>query len=295
MAMKISHFIDLNDYSVEWLTKVLKLGHHIFTHPHRFAKAYEGKIMASAFFEPSTRTKLSFHSAMQRLGGSVLGFDNPNVSSIIKGESLKDTIKMLESYSDLIVLRHPIEGAAFEAAKHSNIPVINAGDGKNLHPTQTLTDLLTIREERGSLENMTIGVAGDLKFGRTTHSLVKALSKYQGNKFIFISDPELTMPDDIKIMCDYKEVSQIKDAVSGLDILYMTRFQAERTDKEICLEVLDKAKLKNAKENLLILHPLPRVNEIAEEIDSDPRALYFKQAMYGVYIRMALIITLFEN
>jgi aspartate carbamoyltransferase catalytic subunit len=293
--MPTSHFIDLNDYSVEWLTKVLKLGHHIFTHPHRFAKAYEGKIMASAFFEPSTRTKLSFHSAMQRLGGSILGFDDPSVSSVAKGENLKDTIKMLESYSDLIVLRHPVEGAAFEAARHSNVPVINAGDGKNLHPTQTLTDLLTIREERGNLENMTIGVAGDLKFGRTTHSLVKALSKYDGNKFVFISDPELSMPSDIRVMCDYREVPQIEDAIPDLDILYMTRFQAERTDKEITLEVLDNNKLKTAKDNLMILHPLPRVNEIAEEVDSDPRALYFKQAMYGVYIRMALIITLFEN
>jgi aspartate carbamoyltransferase catalytic subunit len=297
--------IDLNDYDVNYWNKLLRLGNDICEYPKRYLSACNGKIMGTLFYEPSTRTQMSFQSAMIRLGGSIIGFDNPSASSVSKGENLKDTTKIVSGYSDIVVLRHNKAGAAKAAALSSDCPVINAGDGGHLHPTQTLTDLLTLYEKKKSLSGMTIGLCGDLKYGRTVHSLCKALAVY-GNKFVLISAKGLELPFYVKDMlsangCPYTEAGSLNEAISSLDMLYMTRIQRERfsTDENFNNEMgkytLDNSVLKNAKKDLAILHPLPRVEEIAVEVDDDPRALYFKQAEYGMYIRMALIMTMLDS
>lgn len=265
----------------------------------------EGKKLATCFYEPSTRTRLSFESAMLNLGGSVIGFSDAGSSSASKGESVSDTIRVISCFADICAMRHPKEGAPMVAASKSTIPVINAGDGGHQHPTQTLTDLLTIRSLKGRLGNFTVGLCGDLKFGRTVHSLIEALVRYEGINFIFISPPELKVPDYItehlnELQIPYKEVIKLEDCMPDLDLLYMTRVQRERFFNEedyVRLKdfyILNKQKLSTAKEDMLILHPLPRVNEISVEVDDDPRAAYFKQVQYGVYVRMALIATLLE-
>ena len=257
--------------------------------------------MATLFYEPSTRTRLSFEAAMKRLGGNVIGFSEPNSSSAAKGESLGDTMRVVSGYVDLIVMRHPVAGAASEAVKYTTVPFINAGDGGNQHPTQTLTDLLTIKSLKGTLHNHIIGLCGDLKHGRTVHSLVKAMNRYDDNKFVFISPEELKMPDYIKEEIksySYFETTHLDETLRNLDLLYMTRIQRERFADEDEYErlkdsyILDKEKMDKAKEDMLVLHPLPRVNEIATDVDDDERAVYFKQATYGMYVRMALIIKL---
>ena len=298
------HLISPLDFSVEELDKLLTLANDIENNPDKYATACARKKLATCFYEPSTRTRLSFEAAMLNLGGSVLGFAGADSSSAAKGESVSDTIRVISSYADICAIRHPKEGAALVAASKSDIPVINAGDGGHQHPTQTLTDLLTIRSLKGRLDNLTIGLCGDLKFGRTVHSLIHALSRYENVKFILISPEELRVPEYIRedVLAakgiEYQEVERLEDAIGELDALYMTRVQRERFFNEedyIRLKdfyVLNKAKLELAKEDMLILHPLPRVNEIAVEVDDDPRAVYFKQAKYGVYVRMALILTL---
>ena len=296
-----NHLIDLNDYSVQTWDKIVSLAQLIMKTPHVYKGACTGKIMATLFYEPSTRTQMSFQSAMLRLGGGIIGFDNPKTSSISKGENLMDTIKTISGYSDVIVMRHFLEGAAKAAALTADCPIINAGDGGHLHPTQTLTDLLTLAEEKGRADNLNIGICGDLKNGRTVHSLVRALSNYKNNKFTFISTPELSMPDYIKQELDYRENSSLEAALPELDVLYMTRIQKERfaseqeyqQQKEIF--TLDVQKLKSAKDDMIIMHPLPRVDEIAGEVDKDPRAKYFKQANYGMYVRMALILYMLNS
>ena len=271
-----------------------------------YAHACEGKKLATCFYEPSTRTRLSFESAMLNLGGSVIGFSDANSSSASKGESVSDTIRVISCFADICAMRHPKEGAPMVAASRSSIPVINAGDGGHQHPTQTLTDLLTIRSLKGRLNNFTIGLCGDLKFGRTVHSLINALVRYEGIKFIFISPEELKVPDYITDMLKeknipYEEVIRLEDTMPELDLLYMTRVQRERFFNEedyVRLKdfyILDKAKMELAKPDMMVLHPLPRVNEISVEVDDDPRAAYFKQVQYGVYVRMALILTLLET
>ncbi len=271
----------------------------------KYAHACEGKKLATCFYEPSTRTRLSFESAMLNLGGSVIGFSDANSSSASKGESVSDTIRVISCFADICAMRHPKEGAPMVAASRSSIPVINAGDGGHQHPTQTLTDLLTIRSLKGRLNNFTIGLCGDLKFGRTVHSLINALVRYEGIKFIFISPEELKVPDYITDMLKeknipYEEVIRLEDTMPELDLLYMTRVQRERFFNEedyVRLKdfyILDKAKMELAKPDMMVLHPLPRVNEISVEVDDDPRAAYFKQVQYGVYVRMALILTLLE-
>ena len=300
------HLIDLNDYPVSWWNKIISLGHEIYKNPHRYNGACNGKIMATLFYEPSTRTQMSFQSAMIRLGGSIIGFDNPATSSVSKGENLKDTTKIVSNYADIMIIRHPLEGTAKAAALSSDCPVINAGDGGHLHPTQTLTDLLTLTEEKGRLDNLTIGLCGDLRNGRTVHSLCKALSCYENNKFILISTKELRLPSYIKDIltakgCQFTEVNSLEDTISNLDVLYMTRIQKERfaSEQEYFSQkdvyILDKNKMKFAKKDLVVLHPLPRVDEISVDVDEDSRALYFKQAKYGMYVRMSLIITMLEN
>ena len=298
------HLISPLDFSVEELDKLLDLANDIEKNPDKYAKACDRKKIATCFYEPSTRTRLSFEAAMLNLGGSVLGFAGADSSSAAKGESVSDTIRVISSYADICAIRHPKEGAALVAASKSDIPVINAGDGGHQHPTQTLTDLLTIRSLKGRLDNLTIGLCGDLKFGRTVHSLIHALVRYENVKFILISPEELRVPGYIREDVlkahgiEYKEVERLEDAIGELDALYMTRVQRERFFNEedyIRLKdfyVLNKAKMAMAKEDMLVLHPLPRVNEIAVEVDDDPRAVYFKQAQYGVYVRMALILTL---
>ena len=298
------HLISPLDFSVEELDKLLKLANDIENNPERYAEACKRKKLATCFYEPSTRTRLSFEAAMLNLGGSVLGFAGADSSSAAKGESVSDTIRVISSYADICAIRHPKEGAALVAASKSNIPVINAGDGGHQHPTQTLTDLLTIRSLKGRLDNLTIGLCGDLKFGRTVHSLIHALVRYENVKFVLISPEELRVPEYIREDVlkahgiEFQEVERLEDAIGDLDALYMTRVQKERFFNEedyIRLKdfyVLNKEKLSLAKEDMLILHPLPRVNEIAVEVDDDPRAVYFKQAQYGVYVRMALILTL---
>jgi len=300
------HLISPLDFSVEELDKLLDLANDIENNPDKYAKACDRKKIATCFYEPSTRTRLSFEAAMLNLGGSVLGFAGADSSSAAKGESVSDTIRVISSYADICAIRHPKEGAALVAASKSTIPVINAGDGGHQHPTQTLTDLLTIRSLKGRLDNITIGLCGDLKFGRTVHSLIHALVRYKNVKFVLISPEELRVPEYIREDVlkahgvEYKEVERLEDAIGELDALYMTRVQRERFFNEedyIRLKdfyVLNKEKLELAKEDMLILHPLPRVNEIAVEVDDDPRAVYFKQAQYGVYVRMALILTLLE-
>lgn len=298
------HLLDTTDFSVEEINTIIALADDIIADKKKYAKVCEGKKLATLFFEPSTRTRLSFEAAMLELGGSVLGFSEANSSSASKGETVEDTIRVVSCYADIIAMRHPVEGAPKVASYTSLVPVINAGDGGHSHPTQTMTDLLTIHREKGSFENLIIGLCGDLKFGRTVHSLVKAVSRYRNIRFVLISPKELSMPDYIKSDyldangIPYMEVEKMEDVMSDLDILYMTRVQRERffSEDEYLKHkdafILDLNKLKNAKKDLTIMHPLPRVNEIAREVDSDPRAKYFEQAMNGKYIRMALIITL---
>ena len=294
------------DFTVEEITKLLDLANDIEKNPEKYAHACEGKKLATIFYEPSTRTRLSFEAAMMNLGGNVLGFSNAASSSAAKGESVSDTIRMISCYADICAMRHPKEGAPMVASLKSSIPVINAGDGGHQHPTQTLTDLLTIRSLKGRLDNLTIGLCGDLKFGRTVHSLINALIRYPNIKFVLISPDELRVPSYIredvldKNNIPYKEVVRLEDSMGELDLLYMTRVQRERFFNEedyVRMKdfyILDKKKLEKAKEDMLILHPLPRVNEISVEVDDDPRAVYFKQVQYGVYVRMALILTLLE-
>ena len=300
------HLISPLDFSVGELDKLLDLANHIEQNPEKYAHACDGKKIATLFYEPSTRTRLSFEAAMLNLGGNVLGFSSADSSSASKGESVADTIRVVSCYADIAAIRHPKEGAALVASMSSSIPVINAGDGGHQHPTQTLTDLLTIRSLKGRLNNLTIGLCGDLKFGRTVHSLIEALVRYDNVKFVLISPEDLRVPSYIredvlkKNNKEYLEVERLEDALPSLDLLYMTRVQRERFFNEedyVRMKdfyILDKSKLSLAKPDMYILHPLPRVNEIDVEVDSDPRAAYFKQAQYGVYVRMALILTLLE-
>ena len=299
------HLLSPMDFTTEELDKLFDLANDIEQNKDKYAHACDGKILATCFYEPSTRTRLSFESAMLRLGGQVLGFSDAGSSSASKGESVSDTIRVISGYADICAMRHPKEGAPMVAAEKSLIPVINAGDGGHQHPTQTLTDLLTIRSLTGSIKNFTIGLCGDLKFGRTVHSLIHALVRYEGINFIFISPEELKVPDyiteELKVHnIPYEEVTNLESVMPRLDFLYMTRVQRERFFNEedyIRLKdfyILDTAKMALAKPNMLVLHPLPRVNEISVEVDKDPRAAYFKQAQYGVYVRMALILTLLD-
>lgn len=299
------HLMSPLDFTTAELDRLFDLANDIERNPARYAHACDGKIMATCFYEPSTRTRLSFESAMTRLGGNVIGFSDAGSSSAAKGESVSDTIRVISCYADICAMRHFKEGAPMVASEKSEIPVINAGDGGHQHPTQTLTDLLTIRSLKGRLNNFTIGLCGDLKFGRTVHSLINALVRYENIKFIFISPEELKVPDYITEMLKeknipYEEVIRLETVMPELDMLYMTRVQKERFFNEedyMRLKdfyILDPAKMELAKEDMLVLHPLPRVNEISVEVDNDPRAAYFKQARYGVYVRMALILTLLE-
>jgi len=292
------------DFTVEEFEELFDLAERIIANQDKYARVCEGKLLATLFYEPSTRTRFSFEAAMLKLGGQVIGFSEPNSSAVAKGESVADTIRTVGCYADIAVMRHPKEGAPRVAANNSEIPVINAGDGGHQHPTQTLTDLLTIRCERGSFSNITVGLCGDLKFGRTVHSLIKALSRYENVKFILISPEELRVPEYvrkevlIKNKMEFVEVEKMQPALPELDVLYMTRVQKERFFNEqdyIRLKdsyILDAEKMKKAKKSMMVLHPLPRVNEIAVDVDDDPRALYFKQAKYGMYVRMALIMSL---
>lgn len=300
------HLMSPLDFSVDELDKLLDLANDIEKYPNKYAHACEGKKLATCFYEPSTRTRLSFEAAMLNLGGSVLGFASADSSSASKGESVSDTIRVISCYADICAMRHPKEGAPLVASQKSRIPVINAGDGGHQHPTQTLADLLTIRSLKGCLDNMTIGLCGDLKFGRTVHSLISALIRYPGIKFVLISPEELRIPSYIREdvlranNIPFTEVERLEDAIPQLDVLYMTRVQKERFFNEedyVRLKdfyILTKAKMELAPEDMIVLHPLPRVNEISVEVDDDPRAVYFKQAQYAVYVRMALILTLLE-
>ena len=300
------HVMSPLDFSVDELDKLLDLANDIEKYPQKYAHACEGKKLATCFYEPSTRTRLSFEAAMLNLGGSVLGFASADSSSAAKGESVSDTIRIISCYADICAMRHPKEGAPLVASQKSRIPVINAGDGGHQHPTQTLTDLLTIRSLKGRLGNLTIGLCGDLKFGRTVHSLISALIRYPGIRFVLISPEELRIPSYIRedVLAanniPFTEVERLEDAMPDLDVLYMTRVQKERFFNEedyVRLKnfyILTKAKMDLAKEDMLVLHPLPRVNEISVEVDDDPRAAYFRQAQYGVYVRMALILTLLD-
>lgn len=298
------HLLSPLDFSVEELDNLMNLAKDIEANPKKYAHACEGKKLATLFYEPSTRTRLSHEAAMINLGGSVLGFSSADSSSASKGESVADTIRVISCFADICAMRHPKEGAAMVASQYATIPVINAGDGGHQHPTQTLTDLLTIRSLKGRLDNMTIGLCGDLKFGRTVHSLINAMVRYPNIHFILISPDELRIPDYLRQEVlvdgniDFIETNELEKYMPKLDILYMTRVQRERFFNEedyIRLKdsfILDAAKMRYAKENMYVLHPLPRVNEIATEVDDDPRAVYFKQAQFGVYVRMALIMTL---
>ena len=302
----MKHLLSPLDLSISELTDILDLARDISKDPKKYSHVCDGKKLATLFYEPSTRTRLSFESAMLNLGGSVLGFSSASSSSASKGESVSDTIRVISCYADICAMRHPKEGAPMVAASKSSIPVINAGDGGHQHPTQTLTDLMTIRELRGSLDNFTIGLCGDLKFGRTVHSLINSLVRYNNVRFVLISPKELRIPDyirdDVLIAnnAEFVEVESLEEAIPQLDILYMTRVQRERffsEDEYLRMKdfyVLDAAKMALAKEDMYVLHPLPRVNEISVEIDDDKRAAYFKQVQYGVYVRMALIMTLLD-
>lgn len=306
MISKFKHLIDLNDFPTAWWDSVISLARKIKTDPAAFSKKCDGKIMGTLFYEPSTRTQMSFQTAMLRLGGGIIGFDNPQTSSVAKGENLKDTTKIVSSYADIMVMRHPSEGSAKAAALTSDCPIINAGDGGHLHPTQTLTDLLTLSEEKGRLDSLTVGLCGDLMNGRTVHSLLKAMSCYKNNHFVLISTKALGLPSYLKDLLNasnstFEEVFSLEKAIPKLDVLYMTRIQKERFSSEEeynsqkDVYVLDMAKLKSAKKDLAILHPLPRVDEIAMAVDNDPRALYFVQAKNGVFIRMAIILTMLAD
>lgn len=300
----MKHLLSPLDLSVTELEDLLNLARDISKDPKKYSHVCDGKKLATLFYEPSTRTRLSFEAAMLNLGGSVLGFSSANSSSASKGESVADTIRVISCYADICAMRHPKEGAPMVAASKSSIPVINAGDGGHQHPTQTLTDLMTIRELRGSLDNFTIGLCGDLKFGRTVHSLINSLVRYKNVKFVLISPKELRIPDYIRDdvlkanQAEFIEMENLEDAMPELNILYMTRVQRERffsEDEYLRMKdfyILDKSKMALAKEDMYVLHPLPRVNEISVDIDDDPRAAYFKQVQFGVYVRMALIMTL---
>lgn len=302
--MKNKHLIDSMDFSKKELEEIFNLAHQIISNPKEYSHICHGKILATLFYEPSTRTRFSFEAAMMKLGGKILGFSEPNSTSTAKGETLADTITMVSIYSDIIAMRHPMEGSAKLASMYSKVPIINAGDGGHQHPTQTLTDLLTIQTLKDGLENHTIGICGDLKNGRTVHSLIKAMSRYSGTRFILISPKELSLPAYIreeillKNNINFKEVEKLEDVINEVDILYMTRIQKERFFNEeeyLRLKdsyILNTEKMKLAKDDMIILHPLPRVNEIDIEVDKDSRACYFKQAEFGMYVRMALIAKL---
>lgn len=302
--MKSRHLINPMDLSVDELDEIFTLAHQIIANPNEFSNCCNGKILATLFYEPSTRTRFSFEAAMMRLGGKILGFSEPNSSSAAKGETLADTIKMVSIYSDIIAMRHPKEGSAKVASMYSDVPVINAGDGGHHHPTQTLTDLLTIKSLKGTLHNHVIGICGDLKYGRTVQSLITAMSRYENIKFVLISPKELRIPQYIrqevldKNNIEYCEVEKIEEVIESLDILYMTRIQKERffnEDEYLRLKdsyILDARKMDRSKKDMIVMHPLPRVNEIDIEVDKDVRAAYFKQAEFGMYVRMALIAKL---
>ena len=300
------HLIDITDFSVAELDAILDLTDDIIANRKKYAESMRGKKLATLFFEPSTRTRLSFEAAMLELGGSVIGFSSADSSSAAKGEAVTDTIRTVGCYADIIAMRHPKEGAPMAASLRSPVPIINAGDGGHNHPTQTLTDLITIRREKGRLGHMVLGLCGDLKFGRTVHSLINAMSRYEGNSFLLISPPELRAPDYLKRMLDqknipYREVESMEEAMPELDILYMTRVQRERFFNEadyVRLKdtyILEPEKLRGAKQDLSIMHPLPRVNEISHQVDDDPRACYFRQVENGKFVRMALILTLLKE
>ncbi len=300
-GMGYKHLIDLNDFTMEEWKAIIDLALQMHQKPKDFLGLMHGKILGTLFYEPSTRTQMSFQTAMLRLGGQVIGFDNPQNSSVAKGENLKDTITIISNYADIIAIRHPVEGSAKAAAMHANCPIINAGDGGHLHPTQTLTDLVTLSIEKGRTDHLTIGLCGDLKYGRTVHSLISAMRRFPGNRFVLISTPELTVPQFVKDLiqeseCTYTEISSLAEAIPHLDVLYMTRVQRERFaslkeyERLKSVYILDEAKMRLARPDLCVLHPLPRVDEIEIAVDNDPRALYFKQASYGVYARMALIL-----
>lgn len=304
--MNSKNLIDLEDLSVKEILDIINLANKIKASPSEYKEACRGKILATLFYEPSTRTRMSFSTAMMRLGGNVIGFDNPQNSSVSKGESLKDTLTVVGGYADIIAIRHPLEGTAAAAAMFSSAPVINAGDGGHLHPTQTLTDVVTLYNEKGRLDNLCIGLCGDLKYGRTVHSLIKTMSRFKNNRFVLISTPELSIPQYIKDVmnnagCEYTEVSGLCEAISELDVLYMTRVQRERFEsndeyeRQVGVFVLNSEKLKLAKPDLRILHPLPRVDEISYEVDDDERAKYFAQTVYGMYARMALFMTMLKG
>lgn len=301
--LKGRHLIDIMDFSTEELDEIFELANEIISGEEKFSQVCRGKLLATLFYEPSTRTRLSFESAMMRLGGKVIGFSDARSSSVSKGESIADTIRVIGCYADIAAMRHPKEGAPKIASMYSPIPVINAGDGGHQHPTQTLADLLTIKSIKGTMFNLKIGCCGDLKFGRTVHSLIKAMSRYEGNSFTLISPKELKIPDYVKKELDnknveYSETSNLENVIDSLDILYMTRVQKERFFNEedyVRLKdsyILDREKMSRAKEDMIVLHPLPRVNEISYEIDRDSRACYFKQVKYGMYVRMALMMKL---
>ncbi|MHB1393310.1 MAG: aspartate carbamoyltransferase [Clostridia bacterium] len=304
MSLKGRHLIDPNDFSLEELDLVFDLAQRMIEDREAYGSICRGKILGTLFYEPSTRTRLSFESAMLRMGGTVLGFSDASTSSVSKGETIADTIRVLSTYADVVVMRHPKEGAPKLASEYSSVPVINGGDGGHQHPTQTLTDLLTIRKYKGTLENQTIAFCGDLKFGRTVHSLISAMSRYKGSKFILISPAELKLPEHLKLSLAEKydvsvyETENLEKVIDQIDVLYMTRIQKERFFNEADYMrlkdsyILNRSKLKNAKEDMLIMHPLPRVNEISYDVDDDKRAVYFKQAEYGIYARMALMALL---
>ena len=301
MKLKGRNLIQPEDFSIDEIDEILSLSQNIIDNPSKYANVCEGNLLATLFYEPSTRTRFSFEAAMNRLGGRVIGFSEPNSSSTAKGETLEDTMETVSCYSDLIVMRHPRAGSASEASKFARVPFINVGDGGNQHPTQTLTDLLTIKSLKGNLENHTIGICGDLKNGRTVHSLVKAMARYKNTKFVFIAPNELKMPEYIKEAIKghaYYETNNLDEVIGSLDILYMTRIQGERFENQEEYHrlkdyyILTPKKMEKAREDMLVMHPLPRVNEIDTEIDKDKRAVYFEQARYGMYVRMALIIKL---
>ncbi len=304
--MRPRHLIDLSEYSVEEWEAITKLACDIRAHVDEYYGACRGKILATLFYEPSTRTQMSFQTAMLRLGGRIIGFDNPNNSSVSKGECLKDTIRVVSGYADIIAMRHPVAGSARAASLYSRVPVINAGDGGHMHPTQTLTDLVTLRQEKGRFDGLCIGLCGDLKNGRTVHSLIKTMARFPGNSFVLISTPKLGIPAYIKDVlaaagCRWTELNSLSEAMPLLDVLYMTRIQRERFDSEEEYQrqkgvyVLDGEKMRRAKADLVVLHPLPRVDEIAQEVDDDPRAKYFEQTEYGLYARMALMLRMLEG
>ena len=300
------HLLDTTDLSLKEIDDMIELANDIIANKKKYAHICEGKKLATLFFEPSTRTRLSFEAAMYELGGNVLGFSEASSSSASKGETVEDTVRIVSNYADIIAMRHPLEGAPRVAVNKSLVPIINAGDGGHAHPTQTLADLLTIYREKGKLNDVTIGLCGDLKFGRTVHSLIKAMSRYKNVRFVLIAPDELRVPDyiikDVLIPsgAEYKQVEKLEDVMSERDVLYMTRIQRERffSEEEYLKHkdafILNRAKLKDAKEDLTIMHPLPRINEISTDVDDDPRAKYFEQALNGKYMRMALIINLLK-